>query len=140
MTPDRNGFELPASPAESSGPVSLTVPGPEYVGVARLVLAGVAARLGLGFETIDNLQTAIESVILTISGAGREATVTTHDDADRLTVSISPFSPQTLARRLVADGDIDLGALLGRLVDGVALDPEPVSSIHLHIDLPAGRS
>ena len=140
MTPGRNGVEPPASPAVSSGPVSLTVPGPEYVGVARLVLAGVAARLGLGFDTIDNLQTATESVILTISGAGHEATVTAHDDAGRLTVSISPFYPPALARRLVVESDIDLGALLGHLVDGVVLDPEPVSAIHLHIDLAAGRA
>jgi hypothetical protein len=44
--------------------VTLTIPGEaQFIGIARLFVGGLAARLDLGYDQMDNLQLALESVL-----------------------------------------------------------------------------
>lgn len=89
-----------------------------YLDVARLVFGGAASRLDLGYEAVDDVQLAIESVLT----AGL-----THDDEVRLELTVAddslciwlgPFDGESLAQRLQDDGrGIALDRLLSRLVD-----------------------
>lgn len=115
-------------------PVVLTLTGPELGGVARLVAAGVAMRLDLRFEAIDDLQTAIESVLRTVPWSGEPVTVSISTDAHRLAVSIGPVAPDALRWRVGDGNGIDLATILGRLVDRVTVTHDPVSAIGLHVD------
>lgn len=46
------------------GPIVLTIPGERrYLGVVRLFLGGLAARLDLGIDMLDDLQLALENII-----------------------------------------------------------------------------
>jgi hypothetical protein len=134
-----NGSRRAALPATAAPPVSLVLPTLDYVGVARLVAAGVATRLGLRFEAVDNLQTAMESVFPAALCGNGPATVEIASDAQRLTVSIGPVAANALERRF-GDGGLDLSRLLDQLVDAVTVAHEPVSSIALHVDLAASRT
>jgi len=135
----RNGAgRKPSRGAAAVPAVSLTLADGDYVGVARLVVAGLTAQLGLRFETVEKLQTAVEAVLLRVFRDSRHATMGIVSDARRLTVSIGPSASSALARRFPGQGGMALGALLDRLVDGVTVEREPIQSIALHIDL-AGK-
>ena len=45
------------------------------MGVARLVTAGVGSRLDLPFETVDDLQLAVELVVAAAFAQGQQTTV-----------------------------------------------------------------
>jgi hypothetical protein len=52
------------TPSDSAEKVTLTIPGERrFIGIARLFVGGLAARLDLGYETMDDLQLALESVL-----------------------------------------------------------------------------
>ncbi|HEY5059105.1 MAG TPA: hypothetical protein VII51_08800 [Gaiellaceae bacterium] len=122
--------------------VQIAFPAGEYIGVARLVAGGVATRLDFGFEAVDDLQLAIETVLRAAFAPAAQATMRIASDGGSLAVSIGPVDASALGRLLYgARGTegIELGALLAQLVDGVAAQPEPVPSIVLRIDS-AGRS
>jgi hypothetical protein len=142
MTSDRNGAApLPSRGVTAPPSVSIALPVGDYIGVARLVAAGFATRLDLRYEAVDDLQTAIETVLRTAFGPDDHATVAISSDARSLSVSIGPVAPGALKRRFhehdAVDG-MDLNGLLGRLVDDVTVESEPISSIVLHVDLAAG--
>ena len=123
-----------------STPPSVTIglPTGDYVGVARLVAAGVATRLALPYETVDDLQIAIETVLRSAFGPDDHATIGIVSDARSLAVSMGPVGPGALERRLHEHdepGGIELGKLLAQLVDRVTVQREPSSSIVLHVDL-----
>jgi hypothetical protein len=92
--------------------ITLTLPREsEYEGVAQLVLAGLAARLDLTLEHLEDLQIAFGALL----DAGTRATtgdeeltvrLTVHDDA--LEAVVGPFS-----RRLLDALERDTGAGLG---------------------------
>ncbi len=98
--------------------VALTVPGElRYVGVVRLFVGGVAARVGLGFEAMDDLQLALESVVRRAVPC-REITLETCIDGDALSVLVGPFE-RDLLRPDTSDGRaLELERLLSALVTG----------------------
>jgi hypothetical protein len=107
--------------------VVLTIPrDAELLGLARLVVGGLAARLDFPFEGVDDLQLAVEAVLTEIGeGAGDiELQVDVHDE--RVVARIGPFESalvDVLEREAVAsDAPLGLGRVLSRLVDSV----EPV--------------
>ena len=141
MASDRNGSApLPSRGVSAPPSVSIALPVGDYIGVARLVAAGFVSRLDLRYEAVDDLQTAIETVLRSAFGPDDHATVAISNDTDSLRVAIGPVRSNALKRRLQehdgVDG-IDLDSLLGRLVDGVTMEREPISSIVLHVDLAA---
>ena len=114
----------------SGDPVAITLPVEGYESVARLVTGGLASRLEFGFETVDDLQLAVELVLRSIPARAATATVSFHHDGRSLCVEIEPVAGLALEQPLRAldGGGIALGDSLERLVDTVELrsGPEPV--------------
>jgi hypothetical protein len=136
----------PAAMAENSGHVEkaagdavvITLPVDGYEKVVRLVTAGHASRLGLGFESVDDLQLAIELVLRSLPARGGIATVRMANDAETLTVTVGPIGELTLGQMLrpMEGAGVALGASLEKLVDGVALSAGPDAAILLTKKLP----
>lgn len=109
-----------------SGAITLKIPHqPPYHGVARLVVGGLAARLDVSFEQLEDLQLALASV-LDDGGyvVDPQVTVELDLDDDALTMCVGPLD----SKRLTADLDdqstdrIALGRLLGTLVEAVSVE------------------
>jgi hypothetical protein len=118
----------------SRDPVAITLPVEGYENVARLVTGGLAARLEFGFDTVDDIQLAIELVLRSIPSRAASTTVTFRHGDRSLSVEITPVGGLTLEQSLRAldGGGMALGASLERLVDSVELRaaPEPVLVLH----------
>ncbi len=67
----RPANDPPPRPDVTADSVTITVPVDGYEKVVRLVSAGLASRLGFGFETVDDLQLAIELVLRSMPVARR---------------------------------------------------------------------
>ncbi len=129
--------------ALASRPLSETLatvelPSDEYVGVARLVTSGIASRFALGYEDVDDLQLATETLLRVLFGSGGAVRVAIESDDSALYVVAGPAAPNLLRRRLL-DGheSLELRAVLEQLVDGVAERTDPDPRIVLRVDLPA---
>ena len=97
--------------------VKLTIPGGRrHVGIARLFVGGLAARVGLGFEAMRDLQLAVESVLIT-SRAPAEVTVEACFEADSVSILIGPFDQNPLGSGASQAGQLGLERLLAALVD-----------------------
>jgi hypothetical protein len=122
----------------SGDPVAITLPVEGYESVARLVTGGLAARLEFGFETIDDIQLAIELVLRSIPEREASTTVSFLHDGQSLRVEIAPVAGLTLEQPLRAldGGGIELGASLERLVDSVELQAESEPTVVLRKTLP----
>jgi hypothetical protein len=120
--------------------VTITLPVDGYEKVVRLVSAGLGSRLGFGFETVDDLQLAIELVLRSIPGRRGSATVKMTSDGRALTIEIAPAEGLSLAQSLQPlDGaGVALGESLRRLVDSVDLRRDP-STVVLLKSLPSSE-
>lgn len=97
-------------------PISLSVPAETgYVHVVRSVTAGVAARLAIGFDDVDDLRIAVTEAcarLLSLGTAGRRLVIGLSPADDGLTVAIEidaelaawPFegSRETLAWQVIS--------------------------------------
>lgn len=89
--------------------IVLTIPGEDgFEGVAQLVLAGVAARLDLTYEVLDDLGTAL-GTLLERRAADGELTVELEVRDATVAAALGPFSAGVLS------------AELGREYEGVGL-------------------
>lgn len=109
-----------------SGAIKLVIPHePPYHGVARLVVGGLAARLDVSYEQLEDLQLALASV-LEESSYVRQAQVNVelevHDGG--LSILVGPLDGRRLKADLDEDSDerIGLGRLLGTLVETVSVE------------------
>jgi hypothetical protein len=100
--------------------LSLTIPGERrFLGVARLLVGGMAARLDLPYEQMDDLQLAAESA-LAAEPSGNEVTLELDVGEDAVELRISPFEGHALSDHRHAD-ELDLERLLATLVDRVEI-------------------
>ena len=121
------GLELGEQQGEEPEVICLTLPHEErFLNVARIVVGGVAARLQLSYETLDDLQLAVESLL----GDERYRT------ADLVTIEISIAVPGVTilvgpldAERVVQDleptseeAELTLQVLLAAVVDSIAVE------------------
>ena len=106
MTPDR---------------IVLTIPREEgFENVAQLVLAGVAARLNFSYEVVDDLGTALETV-LERRGSEGELTVELEVGENTVKASVGPFAGHGLREELERPDDgVGLRRVLETVVDGFA--------------------
>jgi hypothetical protein len=103
--------------------ITLTIPREEpFHEVAQLVLGGVAARLNLTFESIDDLETALEAVLERASEDG-DVTVELRLNEQSIVTRVGPFTPDALQAELDRDdGSVSLRRILDTVVDGYELD------------------
>lgn len=97
--------------------ITLTVPFERpYQGVVRLVLGGLAARLDLSYETLEDLQLAVETILSNDAyAAGDDVSVEVEVEGTTLAVAVGPLEADALAADLDASDDIR-GVALGRLL------------------------
>ena len=112
-----------ALPADA---ITLTLPHAKpYHGVARLVVGGLAARVELSYEHLEDLQLALESV-LERDGyvSGDRVTVRLHVEPEAVVMEIGPLDPAEVRADLEREPDdgIPLSRLLSTLVEEVALE------------------
>jgi hypothetical protein len=106
--------------------ITLTIPREEsFHEVAHLVLGGVAARLNLSFESLDDLETALNAVLERASENG-EVTVKLRLAEGGIVARVGPFAAQGLRAELDRDpGEgMNLRRVLDTVVDGYGLDDE----------------
>lgn len=97
--------------------ITLTIPRqPDFHEVAHLVLGGVAARLNLSFESLDDLETALDAVLERAAADG-QVTVKLRLTEDGIVACVGPFSSEGLRAELAHDpGE---GVTLRRVLDTV---------------------
>lgn len=105
-----------------SDEITLTLPrSRDYHRVAHLVLGGLAVRLDLTFENLEDLQLALAG-LLGDDGAG-EVTVRLRVAGDEIHATVGPFAAESIRRRLEEQGDdLSLGRLLATVADAVDVD------------------
>ena len=103
--------------------ITLTIPREEpFHEIAQLVLGGVAARLNLTFESIDDLETALEAVLERASDDG-EVTIELRLNERAIVARVGPFAVDGLRDELDReDGSVGLRRILDTVVDGYELD------------------
>jgi anti-sigma regulatory factor (Ser/Thr protein kinase) len=109
-----------------TGAIKLKIPHePPYHGVALLVVGGLAARLDLSYEQLEDLQLALESVLENGSYArNSEVTVELDVQDDALAMIVGPLDGKALKPDLEDERDdrIALGRLLGTLVEDITVE------------------
>lgn len=96
-----------------------------YHGVARLVVGGLAARLDLSYESLEDLQLALASILEQDSYMLQsEVTVELDIGDDVLTMVVGPLDGEQLRADLEEreDDQIGLGRLLGTLAESVTVE------------------
>ena len=103
--------------------ITLTIPREQpFHEVAHLVLGGVAARLNLTFESIDDLETALDAVLERASENG-EVTVELRLDDRSIVTRVGPFAGDALRAELQRDDDsVSLRRILDTVLDGYRVD------------------
>jgi hypothetical protein len=111
----------------SADSITLSIPHEKpFHGVARLVVGGLAARLDLSYEHLEDLQLALASV-LERDGyvSGHEVTVCVEVGPSSIGMLIGPLDPTELRADLERKGQeegVPLSRLLDTLVDEMALE------------------
>ena len=107
--------------------ITLTIPREEpFHEVAHLVLGGVAARLNLTFESIDDLETALDAVLERAAEDG-DVTVKLRLADGAIVTRVGPFAADRLREELDGDASSDgvtLRRVLDTVVDGYELDQD----------------
>lgn len=99
--------------------VELSIPNERrFFHIARLLFGGAASRLDMGYEAVDDVQLAIESLLAAGLCDGPEITLEIAVEQQNLSLWIGPFDADALAARLRDDGNaLSFDRLLGQLVD-----------------------
>lgn len=106
--------------------IELTLPaGREWHAVARLVLGGVADRLNLSFEDLDDIQLAVERLL--VEAASQETVQIRIDVRDQgLRIGVGPLAERTLADALqgpdAVPGELTLRRILQTVVDSFGVE------------------
>lgn len=102
--------------------IRLVIPAEQdFHGVARLVLGGVAARLDLSYEQLEDLQTALEA-LLRLRDDEDEIAVALRVAAEALHVSVGPFEAAAVAELDAEETGIGLQRLLETVCDTFETD------------------
>jgi hypothetical protein len=95
--------------------ITLTMPGErDFFRVAHLVVGGLAVRLDLTFENLEDLQVALATVLRELD---REVTVSVRVQPDQIEASIGPFDSGD--QELDLDREVEEGVPLRRVLETV---------------------
>jgi len=105
--------------------ITLTIPREEpYHEVAHLVLGGVAARLNLTFESIDDLETALDAVLERAARNGH-ITVKLRLEDEAIVATVGQLADAVRAELEREPGEhFDLRRILDTVLDGYQLDAD----------------
>jgi hypothetical protein len=125
--------------SDSAQKVTLTIPGERrFTGIARLFVGGLAARLDLAYETMDDLQLALESV-LTKAELGPEVTLEAQVEGGAVSILVGPFPRDPLDSGGRRGDDLELERLLAALVAGAESTMRDDGCwLRLDVRIPAG--
>lgn len=125
-----------------SDEITLTLPRLRpFYGIAHLVLGGLAVRLDLTFEHLEDLQLALEGLLDRPEEADGEVTVRVSVDGAVLRAAVGPFERDALLRRLDRAGEeeLSLRRQLDALADGVDMAEQNGETwVELTKTVPAG--
>jgi hypothetical protein len=105
--------------------ITLTLPrGPEYQRVAHLVLSGLAVRLDLTIENLEDLELALDTVLARTDPSLGDITMRLAVRDSELEARIGPLSAHVLDAIDRDAGDVELGVrrVLDSTVDDVHVD------------------
>ena len=78
--------------------IRLSVPSsPEFHGTLRLVVGGIGARSQLGYEQVNELQLAVESLVAHRNASGDAVVVQAGVDDRGVYLLVGPFEPEDVA-------------------------------------------
>jgi hypothetical protein len=106
--------------------ITLTIPrDASFHEVAHLVLGGFAARMNVSFESLDDLETALDAALERASESG-EVTVKLRIANGAILARVGPFASESLRADLERDPDqsMSLRRVLDTVVDSYRLDPD----------------
>jgi hypothetical protein len=106
----------------SGDEICLTLP-PDaaFHGVAHLVLGGLAARLDLTYEDLQDLELALDS-LLERSNGDREMTLVVHVDDGGVRAVVGPFSSLRAELETEHGDSLDLKRILAAVCDRVRVE------------------
>ena len=116
--------------------IILTIPREEsFHEVAHLVLGGFAARLNLSYESLDDLETALDAVLERASENG-EVTVKLRLDDEAIHALVGPFPGDGLRSDLEREPgeDVNLRRILDTVLDGFELDQDGWLQLTKHVE------
>ena len=117
--------------------ITLTIPREEpFHEVAHLVLGGVAARLALTFEILDDLETALDAVLERAAIDG-QVTVRLRLEDGAIRAAVGPVTESVRPELELGPGDdVTLRRILDTVVDGYAFDPNGWLELTKRIEQP----
>jgi anti-sigma regulatory factor (Ser/Thr protein kinase) len=97
--------------------------GRRFLGVVRLLVGGLAARLDLPYEQMDDLQLAAESVLAVDPTSDGEVVLELELRDDAIQIRIAPFDTQAFDEAATKEQEgLSLDRLLTALVDELRVD------------------
>ena len=133
---------MTAFPSPQPELVELETPvGSEWDPVVRLVLGGVADRLGLGFEELDDLQLAVER-LLAEAGAQDSVRIAFELSSDHVRTHIGPLREAPIAEALQgppsAPGELGLRRVLETVVDAYGVEEAAAGELVVRLEKRVG--
>jgi anti-sigma regulatory factor (Ser/Thr protein kinase) len=102
--------------------IRLTLPADDaFYSVAHLVLGGLAARLNLSFEKLEDLELALDA-LLERPNEGREVTLQVFVDDRELRLVVGPFTSVRAELEEGGTNSLNLGRILGAVCDSVEIE------------------
>jgi predicted YcjX-like family ATPase len=102
--------------------IRLTLPADDaFHGVAHLVLGGLAARLNLSFESLEDLELALDSLLERPSD-GREVTLRVLVEDGELRMIVGPFAAVRADLQEGGADSLNLGRILDAVCDSVEIE------------------
>jgi anti-sigma regulatory factor (Ser/Thr protein kinase) len=102
--------------------IRLTLPADDaFHSVAHLVLGGLAARLNLSFENLEDLELALDA-LLERPNDGREVTLNVFVDDTELRMVVGPFTSVRAELEEGGANSLNLGRILAAVSDSVEIE------------------
>jgi len=127
------------STTEPEATVELSIPArPEYVGVARLAILGVASRMRFSYDEVEDIRLAVGEACTGVLDRGEglpdapPIVIRCLVHPDRLSVEVRDTTPGSTADAGATGDDFQLGGVLIRiLMDEVTSEEDPGSGQHV---------
>jgi hypothetical protein len=105
-----------------SDEITLVFPAQEdFHPVAHLVVGGLAARIELTYEQLEDLQLAVDA-LLGCRDDGGEVSVTVAVETDTVRTTVGPFAAQALAELDRDSSELGLRRVLETVTDGIHVE------------------